>query len=202
MLGGGKTLMVGNLITSAFTVTGNYAAGATIAVLLLATIVVAYLVPRVIRGARTNSGEARCDEPPRHRPGARRARLRLPLHPLIVIVNQRLQRRRLDDPLGQVTMDWITGALGNRFIQSLLLVLHRGRRGLLSVLVAFLAALGRQALRSRALTRRRPARAREARAADRRDRHGRLPRLRLISTAGHPLIVGAQMVYSTATPSS
>ncbi len=52
VLGGGKTLMVGNLITNAFTVTGNYAAGATIAVVLLATIVIAYLVPRIVGGIR------------------------------------------------------------------------------------------------------------------------------------------------------
>ena len=53
VLGGGKNLMVGNLITNAFSVTGNYAAGSTIAVLLLASIVVVYLVPRVFRGVRS-----------------------------------------------------------------------------------------------------------------------------------------------------
>lgn len=52
VLGGGMTLMVGNLITNAFTVTGNYAAGSTIAVLLLATIVLAYLAPMLFRRAR------------------------------------------------------------------------------------------------------------------------------------------------------
>ncbi len=52
VLGGGKTLMVGNLITNAFSVTGNYAAGSTIAVLLLVAIVVAYLIPTTIRAIR------------------------------------------------------------------------------------------------------------------------------------------------------
>lgn len=52
VLGGGMTLMVGNLITNAFTVTGNYAAGSTIAVLLLATIVLVYLAPTLVRGLR------------------------------------------------------------------------------------------------------------------------------------------------------
>lgn len=53
VLGGGKNLMVGNLITNAFSVTGNYAAGSTIAVLLLAAIVIVYLVPRLVRGLRS-----------------------------------------------------------------------------------------------------------------------------------------------------
>lgn len=53
VLGGGKNLMVGNLITNAFSVTGNYAAGSTIAVLLLASIVIVYLVPRLVRGVRS-----------------------------------------------------------------------------------------------------------------------------------------------------
>jgi spermidine/putrescine transport system permease protein len=52
VLGGGKTLMVGNLITNAFSVTGNYAAGSAIAVLLLVAIVIAYLVPAGVRSIR------------------------------------------------------------------------------------------------------------------------------------------------------
>ncbi|TIC85691.1 ABC transporter permease [Nocardioides sp. GY 10127] len=48
VLGGGKTLMIGNLVTNAFTGTGNYAAGAAIAMLLLAVILVANWGPRGI----------------------------------------------------------------------------------------------------------------------------------------------------------
>jgi len=54
VLGGGKNLMVGNLITNAFSVTGNYAAGSAIAVLLLASIVIVYLVPKLARLVRTS----------------------------------------------------------------------------------------------------------------------------------------------------
>ncbi len=52
VLGGGKTLMVGNLVTNTFTVTGNFAAGATIAMMLLAAIAIAFMIPRVIGAAR------------------------------------------------------------------------------------------------------------------------------------------------------
>ena len=52
VLGGGMTLMIGNLISNAFSVTGNFAAGSTIAVLLLTAIVFVYLVPKAPAGAR------------------------------------------------------------------------------------------------------------------------------------------------------
>lgn len=122
--------------------------------------------------------------------------------PLIVIVVNAFNADSSMIRWGGFTTDWIVGALGNqRFIQSLLTsFLIAVVAGLLSVLVAFLAALGRRALRSRAL--------------GLADDLLVLVRLvlpivvivmavflasRLISMPlGIPLIVGAQMVYSTA----
>jgi spermidine/putrescine transport system permease protein len=48
VLGGGKSLMIGNLISNAFTSTGNYAAGSAISILLLALLVVFYGMSRII----------------------------------------------------------------------------------------------------------------------------------------------------------
>jgi ABC-type spermidine/putrescine transport system permease subunit I len=64
VLGGGKTLMVGNIVTAQFTVLGNFSQGAAIAFVLLATIAVVLLVPRLAyllaqrirRGAPTGTG--------------------------------------------------------------------------------------------------------------------------------------------------
>ena len=48
VLGGGKSLMLGNLISSAFTDLGNYAAGAAIAMLLLAFLIVLFVLSWVL----------------------------------------------------------------------------------------------------------------------------------------------------------
>jgi spermidine/putrescine transport system permease protein len=64
VLGGGKSLMIGNLISNAFTGTGNYAAGSAISILLLALLIVIYGMSRAIGTLRRRSGA------PRRRPGA------------------------------------------------------------------------------------------------------------------------------------
>jgi spermidine/putrescine transport system permease protein len=55
VLGGGKSLMIGNLISSAFTGTGNYAAGSAISILLLLLLIVLYGMSRIVTALRGRS---------------------------------------------------------------------------------------------------------------------------------------------------
>jgi spermidine/putrescine transport system permease protein len=55
VLGGGKSLMIGNLISNAFTSTGNYAAGSAISILLLVLLIVIYGLSRIIVTLRGRS---------------------------------------------------------------------------------------------------------------------------------------------------
>jgi spermidine/putrescine transport system permease protein len=65
VLGGGKSLMIGNLISNAFTGTGNYAAGSAISILLLALLVVIYGMSRVASTLRRRAGGPRLRRPDR-----------------------------------------------------------------------------------------------------------------------------------------
>ena len=52
ILGGGKTLMIGNVIASEFTTTGNYSRGAALAALLLLIVLVVIAVSQVVQSYR------------------------------------------------------------------------------------------------------------------------------------------------------
>ena len=57
ILGGGKTLMIGNVIASEFTVTGNYSRGAALAAVLLVIVLVVIAAVQVAQSAKEKSAK-------------------------------------------------------------------------------------------------------------------------------------------------